>query len=122
MARARERVVLVVEDEPMLRIAAVTMLEDAGFETVEAANSAEAIRILESRLDIRLVFTDIDMPNGLDGLELATLIRDRWPPIDIVLTSGHVAPDVATLPARCVFYSKPYRARQVIEALESFAL
>lgn len=83
----RRKVVLVVEDEPILRMTAVDMVEDAGFEAVEAADATEAIRILERRLDIRIVFTDIDMPRGIDGMKLAALIRDRWPPIEIILTS-----------------------------------
>jgi CheY-like chemotaxis protein len=108
----RRKVVLVVEDEPILRMTAVDMVEDAGFEAVEAADATEAIRILERRLDIRIVFTDIDMPRGIDGMKLAALIRDRWPPIEIILTSGHIdAPDVR-MPARSRFFSKPYtRAR-----------
>ena len=122
MGRAeRCDVVLVVEDEPLLRLSAADMLAEAGFEVIEAANAAEAIDILDRRKDIHPVFSDIDMPDGIDGLRMAAIIRDRWPPIDIVLTSGHVAPDVSTLPARCVFYPKPYRHRQVIDALKRFA-
>lgn len=105
----------------MLRIGAVTMLEDAGFDVVEAANAAEAVNVLTERTDIRLVFSDIDMPHGMDGLKLAAMIRDRWPPIEIVLTSGHVAPDTSKLPARCVFYPKPYRAEKVVAALRRFS-
>lgn len=122
MGRSAEKeIVLVVEDEPLLRLSAVEMLEDAGFEVIEASDGLEAVKILEQRLDIHLVFSDIDMPNGMDGLRLAAMIRDRWPPIEIVLTSGKVAPDTSSLPARCLFYSKPYRPRQVIEALRRFA-
>ena len=80
--------VLVVEDEPLLRLAAVEMVEDAGYVAVEAADAFEAVRILESRDDIRIVFTDIDMPGGMSGVTLAAAIRDRWPPIDIIMTSG----------------------------------
>lgn len=121
MGRAsRREIVLVVEDEPLLRLGAAAMLEDAGFEVVEAANSTEAVAILASRTDIHLVFSDIDMPHGIDGMKLAALIRDRWPPIEIVLTSGKMAPDLASLPARCVFYPKPYRPKQVVEALRRF--
>lgn len=70
-------VVLVVEDEPLQRMMAVDMVEDAGFVAAEAADAREAERILESRRDIRLVFTDVDMPNGMDGMQLASRIRDR---------------------------------------------
>ena len=117
VAEAARKIVLVVEDEPMLRIGAVTMLENAGFEVVEAADATEAVEILETRTDIHLVFSDIDMPNGMDGMKLAAMIRDRWPPIEIVLTSGKITPDMAKIPARCVFYPKPYRPWQVVETL-----
>ena len=69
-------------------MAAVAMVEHAGFEAVAAANAAQAIEILESRLDIRIVFSDISMPEGIDGVRLAATIRNRWPPIEIILTSG----------------------------------
>lgn len=122
MGRSAGRaIVLVVEDEPILRLHATDLLEGAGFEVVEAGDAAEAVLILEARPDIRLVFSDIDMPGGMDGMVLAALIRHRWPPIEIVLTSGFSEPDLAALPARCVFYPKPYRPDQVIGALQRFA-
>lgn len=114
-------VVLVVEDEPLLRLTAVDMVEDAGFEVVSAADATEAVAILEHRPDIRIVFTDIDMPRGMNGMKLAACIRDRWPPIEIILTSGHVKPDTSSLPARSVFFSKPYRERDVVAAMRKFA-
>jgi CheY-like chemotaxis protein len=114
-------VILIVEDEPLLRMAAVDMVEDAGFEAVEAADATEAVRILETRMDIRIVFTDIDMPRGMDGMKLAACIRDRWPPIMIVLTSGHHhAPDVS-MPAHSLFFPKPYRERDVVAAFRRMA-
>ena len=80
--------VLIVEDEALIRMGAVRMIEDAGFEVIEAANADEAIQILESRSGIRVVFTDIHMPGSMDGLKLAHAVRDRWPPIKIIVTSG----------------------------------
>ncbi len=118
---SEQAVVLVVEDEPLLRTAAVDMVESAGFVAVEAANATEAVRVLESRRDIRIVFSDVDMPLGIDGMKLAVLIRDRWPPIEIILVSGHVSPPVVDLPARTLFFSKPYSERRVIEAMREFA-
>jgi CheY-like chemotaxis protein len=85
--RARP-VVVVVEDEPLVRMHAAAMIESAGFDTVEAGNADEAIAILEARKDIRIVFTDVEMPGSMDGLRLARAIRDRWPPVELVLTSG----------------------------------
>jgi CheY-like chemotaxis protein len=81
-------VVLVVEDEFLVRMAAIGMVEEAGFEAVEAADADEAIAILEARPDIHVVFTDIRMPGSMDGLKLATYVRGKWPPIKIVATSG----------------------------------
>lgn len=106
-------VVLVVEDEPILRLMAVDVVEEAGFEAVEAAGADDAIRILETRLDIRVVFTDVDMPGGVDGMKLAAAIRDRWPPIEIIITSGKKRPRPEDMPARGVFFSKPYRREDV---------
>jgi CheY-like chemotaxis protein len=115
-------IVLVVEDEPIQRLMAVTVVEDAGFEAIEASNAGEAIWILESRNDIRIVFTDIDMPGSMDGTELAACIRDRWPPVQIVVTSGYLAGTDVALPARSLFFPKPYSARAIAEALRRMAL
>lgn len=119
--RSTRPLVLVVEDEPLLRLFAVDMIEDAGFETVEAANSTEAVAILESRPDIRIVFTDVDMPHGIDGIRLAACIRDRWPPIKIIITSGKPLPRRVNIPAETVFFPKPFRQDKVIETLHSMA-
>ena len=81
-------VVLVVEDEALIRISAVHMVEDAGFASVEASNADEAIGILQSRDDIRAVFTDIRMPGSMDGWKLARAIRGRWPPIHLIWLRG----------------------------------
>ncbi len=118
----QHNVVLVVEDEPLLRMAATDMVERAGFAVVEAANATEAISILESpRFEIRIVFSDIDMPMGIDGLKLAAVIRNRWPPIEIILVSGHAEPPAADLPARTVFFPKPYKEEQIVLAIRKFA-
>ena len=114
-------VVLVVEDEPLLRMAAVDMIEAAGFDVVEAADATEAVLILESRLDISIVFTDIDMPRGIDGMKLAAAIRHRWPPIHIIVTSGHLTPASADLPENSLFFSKPYKEKEIIDALWKMA-
>ena len=84
--------VLIVEDEMMLRMRAVDIVEDAGFNPVEAVNADEALAILESRSDISLLFTDIQMPGSMDGLKLAHAVHDRWPAIKIILVSGQVNP------------------------------
>ena len=122
MAHPSKTIVLVVEDEPIQRLMAVTVVEDAGFEAIEAGNADEAISILESRNDIRIVFTDVDMPGGMDGMKLAACIRDRWPPVQIVVTSGYLAGKDVALPARSLFFPKPYSAPAVAEALRRMAL
>lgn len=81
--------VLVVEDEPLIRMTVADDLQAAGFCVLEAGNTDEALRLLETHSSIRAIFTDIDMPGGLDGLKLAWIVRDRWPPIEIVITSGN---------------------------------
>jgi CheY-like chemotaxis protein len=101
-------VVLVVEDEPLLRWNTVSVVEEAGFEVVEAANAIDAISILEKRLDIQIVFTDVQMPGSMDGLRLAHLISTRWPPIRIVATSGRLRLRDDDLPQGGRFLSKPY--------------
>ena len=114
----RKPVVLVVEDEPLQRMMAVDMVEEAGFEVVEAADATEAIQILEARLDIRIVFSDIDMPRGMDGMKLAALVRSRWPPIEIILTSGRTPASEVSLPPRAVFFSKPFRPSEIVAELQ----
>jgi CheY-like chemotaxis protein len=101
-------VVLIVEDEIMVRTVAVEIAYDAGFSVLQAADSDEAIRVLQSRSDIGVVLTDIDMPGTLDGLELAQAIRHRWPSIEVVVTSGKMRPGADELPERSYFVRKPY--------------
>src|SRR3954463_3076741 len=98
LSQSKRPVVLVVEDEFLLRMNAVDMIAAAGFEVIEAANADEAIAILVNRRDITVVFTDIQMPGSMDGLKLARAVRGRWPPIKIVATSGHVDVGETDLP------------------------
>jgi CheY-like chemotaxis protein len=105
--------VLIVEDQALVRAGAVDLVEEAGFEAIEAANADEAIRILESRSDIRVVFTDIDMPGSMDGLKLAHAVRNRWPPIKLVVTSGQSLRTDKDLPKGGRFVGKPYGPSQV---------
>ena len=109
--------VLIVEDEPLIRIGAVHIIEDAGFEVVEAASADEAIRILECRGDIRVVFTDIHMPGSMDGLKLAHAVRNRWPPIKIIVTSGREQIAKQDLPEGGRFFAKPYDQIEISERI-----
>lgn len=115
-------VVLVVEDEPLLRIHAVSLLNDAGCDTLEAASAEEAIRHLESNVDIRAVFTDIDLAGGMDGLRLAAVVRERWPPVELIVTSGHVHVEEGQLPERGCFIPKPYTMVQLTVLLKALGL
>ena len=115
---AKRPVVLIVEDEFLIRMRAADIIEDAGFEVVEAADADEAILILESRGDILVVFTDIRMPGSMDGLKLAHAVRDRWPPVHIVATSAHHTL-IDELPAGTVFLPKPYSERKIVGALDA---
>ena len=114
-------VVLIVEDESLLRISGAAMVADAGYDVVEAGNADEAIAILEARADIHIVFTDVQMPGSMDGLKLARFVRDRWPPIKLVATSGRVTISESDLPEGGLFISKPYTAARIAEVLGSLA-
>jgi two-component sensor histidine kinase/ActR/RegA family two-component response regulator len=110
--------VLIVEDEMILRMRAVDIVEDAGFNPVEAVNADQAISILESRSDISLLLTDIQMPGSIDGLKLAHAVHDRWPSIKIILVSGQVKPSDAERPANSRFFGKPLGVDQMIAELQ----
>lgn len=113
--------VLVVEDEPIIRMDIVDQLEDLGFKTFQAANASEALILIEANTDIQVIFTDVDMPGGMDGLKLAAMVRDRWPPIKIIVTSGHRQVGLSDLPAESRFFSKPYTGEAVASALREMA-
>jgi len=114
--------VLVVEDEFLVRMNAVSLLEEAGFGVLEASNADAAIALLESRKDIRIVFTDINMPGSMDGLRLAHAIRNRWPPIELVLTSGRMGVRNEDMPERGRFLSKPYDPSELVKMVRSLAI
>src|SRR5215211_7870332 len=110
--------VLVVEDEMVLRMRAVDIVEDAGFTAVQAVNADEALAILESRSDISLLFSDIQMPGSMDGLKLAHAVHHRWPSIRIILVSGQVQVSDAEKPADSRFFGKPLEVKRMIAELQ----
>jgi CheY-like chemotaxis protein len=114
--------VLIVEDEPLVRFYAAQIVQEAGFAVIEAANADEAIAILESRRDIRVVFTDMHMPGSMDGLKLAHAVRDRWPPIKIIVTSGREWVGPHDLPDGGRFFAKPYDPGVIKDTLRAWAL
>jgi len=111
-------VILIVEDELLIRLDAADMIRSAGYTVVEAANADEAIVILESRFDITVVFTDIEVPDSMDGLKLGAAIRRRWPPIEIITTSDHANINLVDLPKDGRFFSKPYAYSEITGAID----
>jgi len=114
-------VILVVEDEVMVRMMAVFVGEDSGFEVLSAATADEAIKILESRSDIRLVFTDVNMPGSMNGLKLAHAVRRRWPPVELLVTSAFSNIMAEDLPERGRYLAKPYDVAALSEAFQQMA-
>lgn len=109
--------VLVVEDEPIILIDIADQLEAEGFHVFQAGNADIAIELLAAHPAIRLVFTDVDMPGSMDGLKLAAAVRDRWPPVRIIVTSGHRLVEITDLPDGSVFFSKPYVHLAVVKSM-----
>jgi CheY-like chemotaxis protein len=112
-------VVLIVEDEMLLRMRTVDMVEDAGFTSVEAVDADEAVAILESRSDIALLLTDIQMPGTMDGLGLAHSVHRRWPPIRIILVSGQLKLANIDIPPQSRFFGKPLDSEDLIAEIQS---
>jgi CheY-like chemotaxis protein len=113
-------IVLIVEDEPIVRMMAAMEVEGAGFAVLEAESADAAMRILDSRPDVRILFSDIDMPGSMNGIQLAGAVRRRWPPIGIILTSGRMKPPAADVPEGCVFFAKPYAPEHVVATMREF--
>ena len=112
-------VVLLVEDEPLVRMVGADLLEEAGFEVVEAANGDEALLVLEARPDVRVLFTDINMPGSLDGLELAQVVHERWPEVGLLVTSGRFNLRSDDIPNNGQFVAKPYEPAAVVRKLRA---
>jgi CheY-like chemotaxis protein len=115
-------VILIVEDEPLLCLDISEALRSEGYDVLATSNADDAIEVLQSRTDIRTIFTDVNMPGSMDGLKLAAAVRDRWPPVNIIVTTGMRAPRPDELPAKALFIAKPYRSGDVLEAVRSFGV
>jgi two-component system, response regulator PdtaR len=107
-AGRKAKAILVVEDEPLLRAVAADFLIDSGFDVIEASSADDALGILERGCHISLLFSDIQLPGALDGVELAILVSARWPQVALILTSGNSQPSSYALPAKTIFLAKPY--------------
>lgn len=113
--------ILVVDDEALIRWDLSLKLEDAGYRTLEAGSADQAISILENNRDIRIIFTDVQMPGTMDGIALARYVRERWPPTIIVVSSGKHPDDMQNLPDNIELFAKPFdwgRWSVLIEGLE----
>ena len=121
MPNEKHAVILIVEDEPLVRLAAATVMEEAGYTVIEASNADQAIGLLEKHPEITILFTDIEMPGSIDGMKLAACVRDRWPPVEIILTSGRGPRGEVPLPLRGVFLQKPYRSQELTDQLARMA-
>lgn len=117
MDKVAKVLVLLVDDEPLIRFVAADGLEDAGYDVVEAASASEALKILQTRTDVGVLFTDVNMPGDLDGLALAELVHARWPDIKLVVTSGR--PLARHVPDDGRFLTKPYTTEQMTASLEA---
>lgn len=109
--------VLVVEDEPLVRFMAMDIVEEAGFEAIEAASADEALRLLNRSERIHIVFTDIRMPGSIDGVELTRMVRRNWPGTRVIVASGHGSSDQALAAGADRYFAKPYQVQPLIEAL-----
>jgi len=107
----------VVEDNTIIRMGAVDLVLSAGYEALEAFDADEAIRIMESRDDIDLVFTDVQMPGTMDGIKLSHYIRERWPPVKLIVASGNAILEESSLPGGSMFFPKPYDDHTITAAM-----
>jgi two-component system, response regulator PdtaR len=114
-----KRTILVVEDDFLIRAGTADMIKDLGFDVFDAANADEALAILEQSMLIDIVFTDIQMPGSMDGLRLIACVRDRWPPIALLVTSGQIKPPQDHMPSGSRFLSKPYQQHELQAHLEA---
>lgn len=113
--------VLVVEDEPLIRMDLVDDLTERGFEVFEASNASQAIQILKENSAVQILFTDVEMPGSMDGVMLAAAVRDRWPPIQIVVTSGNRLINPSELPSNSRFFTKPCNVEMLASAFREMA-
>jgi two-component system, response regulator PdtaR len=111
--------ILVVEDEPLVRLVGSLLLSDAGFNVIEACNAEEALRVLEAGSDVRIVFTDVEMPGALDGLGLARCVHERWPSIGVIVTSGRCEPPRQKQGLTELFVAKPYASSTLMHKIEA---
>jgi CheY-like chemotaxis protein len=106
--------ILIVEDEAFVRVLGAGMLTHAGFRVIEAADSDEALELLEADADVQLLFTDVNLPGSIDGVAFARQVHERWPRVGIIMVSGQASPHPSDLPDGCRFHRKPYDEAAVV--------
>jgi CheY-like chemotaxis protein len=111
--------ILVVEDELLIRLLVSDELRDAGYHVIEAASADEAVAILKSGADVNLILSDVRMPGALDGLGLLAVVRESFPGIPVILTSGHLQADCAIEDGAAHFLPKPYRIELVLTMIDA---
>ena len=122
MATAEQpNAVLVVEDEPLVRALAVDVLEEAGFDVLEAATADYALGVLEKREDICVLLTDVDMPGRLNGFQLARIVQDHFHRVRVVIVSGKARPDAGDIAADAIFIPKPYKLAEIVRTVEALS-
>jgi CheY-like chemotaxis protein len=121
MSEPPQTVVLVVEDEPLVRLLVSEVLSDTGFKVVEAANAGEALTILQAGIEVHVLYADVDMPPGINGYELAQQVHRDWPGIEILITSGRAWPGQGDLPAGAAFLAKPVPIEAMASHVQSAA-
>ena len=114
----KQPVVLLVEDEPLVRLTQVDILKEAQFWVVEAQDADEAFELLKTRPEINVVLTDVDMPGSMDGFEFARLVRQGWPEVGVLVISGKTGPGPGDLPPNATFLHKPIMPDNLIAALQ----
>ena len=107
-----------MEDQPIIRFAAVDFLNSAGFEVLEARDADDAIRILDAHVDVSLVFTDVEMPGSMDGIRLTHYIRGRWPKVYFIVASGRRIVEEHQLPHGSKFFPKPYDESSIVSEMK----
>lgn len=117
MSRRYQPLVLVVEDEPLVRMVAADGLNDEGFDVLEAGSAQEALDILNARSDVGVLFTDVNMPGSVDGVQLARLVHERWPNLRVVVTSGREPGDLRSLLRDAAFVPKPYLPYEIAQVI-----
>jgi len=115
--RLSKQIILVVEGHPIVRACMAEALSEARFEALVVGDAAQAIAMLEARPDIRLVLTEAEIPGILDGLNLARCIRDRWPPIKLIVVSGRAEVADGYLDTATKFFPKPYHDAAIVDGI-----